>query len=166
MGLESPGSVRTRVGNWFDWCLRVRYAETDAQRIVHHAEYLVYMEEARCELVRALGLSYRTLEERGLSLVVTEAQLRYSSPAEFDDRLRVRARISRVRSREVVFEYRIEHVESGRLGREEPPLTYSWTGSQGDNRPGVDNGWPACRAFRWTRRARREPSDAGAACVI
>ena len=115
MGLESPGSVRTRVGNWFDWCLRVRYAETDAQRIVHHAEYLVYMEEARCELVRALGLSYRTLEERGLSLVVTEAQLRYSSPAEFDDRLRVRARISRVRSREVVFEYRIEHVESGRL---------------------------------------------------
>lgn len=115
MGPESPGSVRTRDGNWFDWCLRVRYAETDAQRIVHHAEYLVYMEEARCELVRALGLSYRTLEERGLSLVVTAAQLRYSSPAEFDDRLRVRARISRVRSREVVFEYRIEHVESGRL---------------------------------------------------
>ena len=115
MGPESQGSERTRVGSWFDWCLRVRYAETDAQRIVHHAEYLVYMEEARCELVRALGLSYRTLEERGLSLVVTEAQLRYSSPAEFDDRLRVRARISRVRSREVVFEYRIEHVESGRL---------------------------------------------------
>ena len=115
MGPESQGSERTRVGSWFDWRLRVRYAETDAQRIVHHAEYLVYMEEARCELVRALGLSYRTLEERGLSLVVTEAQLRYSSPAEFDDRLRVRARISRVRSREVVFEYRIEHVESGRL---------------------------------------------------
>lgn len=115
MGPESQGSERTRVGSWFDWCLRVRYAETDAQRIVHHAEYLVYMEEARCELVRALGLSYRTLEERGLSLVVTAAQLRYSSPAEFDDRLRVRARISRVRSREVVFEYRIEHVESGRL---------------------------------------------------
>lgn len=100
---------------WFDWHLRVRYAETDAQRIVHHAEYLVYMEEARCELVRALGVPYKLLEERGLNLVVTGADLRYKAPAVYDDLLRVRARVRCVRSREVTFEYRIEHTESGRL---------------------------------------------------
>lgn len=110
-----PDLSMLQAGGWFDWHLRVRYAETDAQRIVHHAEYLVYMEEARCELVRTLGLPYKLLEERGLNLVVTGADLRYKAPAVYDDLLRVRARVSRVRSREVTFEYRIEHTESGRL---------------------------------------------------
>lgn len=106
---------RLRAGGWFDWCVRVRYAETDAQRIVHHAEYLIYMEEARSELVRALGIPYTKLEAEGLNLVVTGAELRYKSAATYDDVLAVKVRISRVRSREVVFEYRIEMAATGRL---------------------------------------------------
>lgn len=105
----------SQADGWFSWQLRVGFAETDAQRIVHHAEYLVYMEEARCELVRALGVPYKLLEERGVNLVVTRADLRYKAPAVYDDLLRVRTRVGCVRSREVVFEYRIEHAGSGRL---------------------------------------------------
>jgi acyl-CoA thioester hydrolase len=84
--------------------IRVRYQETDAQGIVHHANYLTWFEQGRVELLRAAGLSYRTLEEAGVILVVAEAQVRYYSPARFDDGLRlvtttVRAKGARIEHR-------------------------------------------------------------------
>ena len=100
---------------WFRLQLRVRYAETDAQGVVHHANYLVYMEQARTEFTRARGLPYGELEARGVNLLVAEASLRFRAAAVFDDPLLVRLRITRVRSRTITFGYRIEHEETGRL---------------------------------------------------
>lgn len=113
--LASANLAALRAGGWFDWLIRVRYAETDAQRIVHHANYLVYMEEARTELVRVLGVPYTEMERLGFNIVVAHAECSFRCAAVFDDLIKVRARLERVRSREVAFQFRLEHAETGRL---------------------------------------------------
>lgn len=100
---------------WVDVCFRVRYAETDAQGVVYHSNYLVYMEVGRSELARAGGLPYAELEARGVNLLVVRAEVRYKAPARYDDPLRVRTRVREIGGRLVTFAYRIEHAESGRL---------------------------------------------------
>lgn len=65
--------------------LRVRFAETDAMGIVHHAAYLPYLEEARVEYLRAVGHPYQQLQAEGLDIAVLEAMVRYLRPLRFDD---------------------------------------------------------------------------------
>lgn len=69
--------------------VRVRYAETDKMGVVYHANYLVWFEVGRCELLRQLGWSYRELEADGISLPVIEAQCEYRQPTRYDDELAV-----------------------------------------------------------------------------
>lgn len=76
--------------------IRVRYQETDAQRRVHHANYLTYFEMGRTEMLRARGMTYRAFEEAGLYLVVAEARCSYRAPAEYDDLLRLRTWVQKV----------------------------------------------------------------------
>lgn len=88
--------------------IRVRYQETDGQGIVHHANYLTWLELGRVELLRAAGHSYKELEQQGILLVVAEANLRYFQPARFDDLLRlvtttVRAKGARIEHRYEIF---------------------------------------------------------------
>jgi acyl-CoA thioester hydrolase len=71
-----------------DFCidLRVRFAETDAMRVAHHAAYLPYLECARVEYLRALGHPYGELRDRdGLEFAVVGVELRYHAPLRFDD---------------------------------------------------------------------------------
>jgi acyl-CoA thioester hydrolase len=70
--------------------LRVRYAETDQMGVVYHANYFVWFEVGRVELLRSLGWSYRTLETQGIGLPVIAASCRYRHPARYDDELEVR----------------------------------------------------------------------------
>ena len=77
--------------------IRVRYAETDRMGLLHHANYLVYFEQARTELLRSFGLSYRDLEDKGYLLVLTKVEVRYSRPAHYDDLLTVRTTVTRRR---------------------------------------------------------------------
>ena len=66
--------------------LRVRFAETDAMGVAHHAAYLPYLETARVEYLRALGHPYRELRDRdGLEFAVVGVDLRYHAPLRFDD---------------------------------------------------------------------------------
>lgn len=85
--------------------LRVRYAETDRQRILYHAHTLTYFEVARTEMLRAAGVRYADLEAQGIFLVVVEARVRYRSPAGYDDLLRIRTRITEVTPVRIVFTY-------------------------------------------------------------
>ncbi len=87
--------------------IRVRYAETDAMGIVYHANYLVWMEIARTELFRLLGLPYTQFESEGLALAVVDAALRYKAPAKYDDLLELHAEVTEVSSRKVVFSYKV-----------------------------------------------------------
>lgn len=69
--------------------IRVRYAETDRMGLLHHANYLVYFEQARTDLLRAQGGNYKDLEDRGFFLVVAKIEIKYRSPAYYDDELRI-----------------------------------------------------------------------------
>jgi acyl-CoA thioester hydrolase len=71
--------------------VRVRYAETDKMGVVYYANYFVWFEVARADLLRSHGWSYREMEEQGISLPVIEAECQYHRPAKYDDELEVRA---------------------------------------------------------------------------
>ena len=92
---------------------RVRYAETDQMKVVHHRNYLVWCELGRTDLIRMLGTSYAEIEKQGVLLAVVEANLRYHAPARYDDRIRVRTVLREARSRSVTFEYTIENADTG-----------------------------------------------------
>jgi acyl-CoA thioester hydrolase len=76
--------------------IRVRYAETDRMGLLHHANYLVYFEQGRTELLRSVGLTYRDMEDQGFLLVLTHVDVRYRSPAYYDDLLTLRTIVDRV----------------------------------------------------------------------
>jgi acyl-CoA thioester hydrolase len=78
----APASVST---------VRVRYAETDKMGVVYYANYFVWFEVARADLLRALGWTYREMEHAGVSLPVIEAHCVYQRPARYDDEVEIRA---------------------------------------------------------------------------
>jgi len=67
--------------------LRVRYSEVDRMGAVHHSRYAVYFEMGRTELLRANGYDYKTLEDKGILLVIAQLNCRYKAPARYDDEL-------------------------------------------------------------------------------
>ena len=75
--------------------IRVRYAETDRMGLLHHANYLVYFEQGRTELLRSRGLAYKELEDQGFLLVLTKVEVRYRSPARYDDLLTLKTSVVR-----------------------------------------------------------------------
>ena len=75
--------------------IRVRYAETDRMGLLHHANYLVYFEQARTDLLRGLGTNYRDLEDQGYYLVITKVDVKYKRPAHYDDLLTIRTTVTR-----------------------------------------------------------------------
>ena len=88
--------------------VRVRYAETDQMGIVYYANYLVWFEVGRVELLRSLGFSYSVLEtEHECVLPVVEATCRYRSPARYDDRILIETRPALMRGSVLKFAYRI-----------------------------------------------------------
>jgi acyl-CoA thioester hydrolase len=88
--------------------LRVRYAETDAMGIVHHATYPVWMELGRSDFLRELGQSYAEWEARGVRLVVNEIRVRFRSPARYDELVKVHTWLRETGRRRIIFAYRIE----------------------------------------------------------
>ena len=87
--------------------LRVRYAETDKMGVVYHANYFMWFEMGRCELLRGIGRSYRDLEASGIGLPVIEAYCEYKSPARYDDELVVTTKGTLLSPARVEFEYEI-----------------------------------------------------------
>ena len=107
-------------GYRFSTEISVRFAETDAQGIAHHASFLVWCEVARIEWLALHAGGYRRIQERGIEAVKTEAHLRYRRAAAFDDRLRVWARCVDVRGARFRYEYAIE--------RDGDTIADGWTG--------------------------------------
>ncbi len=88
--------------------VRVRYAETDQMGIVYYANYLVWFEIGRVELLRSLGLAYSQLEtEHECILPVVEAKCRYRSPARYDDLILIETRPALLRGSVIKFAYRV-----------------------------------------------------------
>jgi acyl-CoA thioester hydrolase len=87
--------------------IRVRYKETDPMGFLHHANYLVYFELGRTELLRADGGNYRKMEEEGLFVVVVKAECKYRRPARYDDLLRLRTTVTRVTQVKIEHQYEL-----------------------------------------------------------
>ena len=95
--------------------VRVNYSETDQMGVVYHANYLIWFDRARTELMRETGLTYRALEQQGVYLAVSQIKVRYRAPARYDDLLRIRCWVRELVSRRVIFGYAVEHTETGAL---------------------------------------------------
>lgn len=91
--------------------IRVRYAETDRMGLLHHANYLVYFEQARTELLRDQGKTYKDLEDAGFFLVVSKLEVKYRAPAHYDDLLTVRTTVTRTSP--VRLEHKYEVLRAG-----------------------------------------------------
>lgn len=82
--------------------------------VVHHSNYVTYYEEARTELLRELGTTYRLLEESGIMLPVLEVSMKYYIPARYDDLLTVRITLAELPTARMVFDHEIRN-EAGEL---------------------------------------------------
>ena len=101
---------------YHDATVRVRYAATDQMGVVYHANYLVWFEVGRIELIRALGIEYTRMEkEDDCHIVVADAHCRYQQPSRYDEVLRIRTRIAESRNRIVKFSYELFRDTDGKL---------------------------------------------------
>jgi acyl-CoA thioester hydrolase len=102
--------------DYHDAMVRVRYAETDQMGVVYHANYLIWFEVGRVELMRAAGLEYKRMEiEDDCHIVVADAHCRYHQSALYDEVLRVRTRIAESRNRIVKFSYEVIRDADGKV---------------------------------------------------
>jgi acyl-CoA thioester hydrolase len=95
-------------GYRFSTEVRVRFAETDAQRIAHNATYLVWFEVARIAYLDEYTAGYRAFQDAGYEATVVEAHVRYLTPAVFDDVLRIWTRCVNVRGARFQYDYVLE----------------------------------------------------------
>jgi acyl-CoA thioester hydrolase len=93
--------------------IRVRFAETDAQGVVHNSNYFVWFEVARVEFLERFAGGYQRLRDLGIESFVLESHARFIAPAVFDDRLLVHTRCLDIRGARFRFEYAVER--SGEL---------------------------------------------------
>lgn len=92
----------------FSFDVRIAYADTDRMGVVYYGNYLTLFERGRTELMRSLGMRYRDLEEvEKVFLPVSEAQVKYLSPAKYDDLIKVVTRIKELGGAHIDFEYDI-----------------------------------------------------------
>ncbi|MGH9523492.1 MAG: acyl-CoA thioesterase [Terriglobales bacterium] len=96
--------------------IRVRYAETDQMGVVYHANYFIWFEVGRVELLRQIGFSYREMEEQDQCFIaVVEARCRFKAPARYDDEIRIRTSIKHVRNSFIQFDYEAVRASDGTL---------------------------------------------------
>lgn len=93
--------------------VRVRYAETDRMGLLHHANYLVYFEQARTELLRDGGRTYKDMEDEGFFLVVARLEVKYKLPAHYDDLLTIRTTVTKTSP--IRIEHKYEVLRGGTL---------------------------------------------------
>jgi acyl-CoA thioester hydrolase len=92
----------------FSTDIRIRFAETDAQGIAHHASFVVWLEVARVAYLEAFAGGYQAIRDRGIEALTTEVFVRYLQAAYFDERLVVWTRCVDLRGARFRYEYRIE----------------------------------------------------------
>lgn len=95
--------------------IKPTYRDTDQMGVVYHANYLVYFEVARTEMLRNMGYEYRKLENMGIILPVLECRVKYIKPAVYDDEVEVSCKVSYFKGIRMRIEYEMKSKESGEL---------------------------------------------------
>ncbi len=91
----------------FNITIRANYADTDQMGFVHHANYAKYLEFARWELFRSLGLTYKSIEEEGILIPVIDMQFRFIKPIFYDDLIRISLKMQLIGSTRLLIKYQI-----------------------------------------------------------
>lgn len=87
--------------------IRVRYFETDRMGLLHHANFIVYFEQARTEMLRKRGVTYREVEDSGYFLVIVDMACKFKRPARYDDLLTIKTVVERVTHVKLVHRYEV-----------------------------------------------------------
>ncbi len=93
----------------FSTDVRIRFAETDAQGIAHHASFVVWLEVARVAYLARHAGGYQAIRDRGIEALTTEVCLHYHRAATFDETLTVWTRCTGMRGARFTYEYAVEH---------------------------------------------------------
>lgn len=104
--------------------IRVRYAETDQMGVVHHGNYALYLEMARIEWLRKLGISYKSMEEEGMGLPVVSLSINFKKSALYDDVIKVKTQLKKQPTALVQFEYELTNQKDQLLCTAEVVLAF------------------------------------------
>lgn len=104
--------------------LRVRYGETDQMGYCYYGNYAQYFEVGRVEAMREVGMSYKSLEEKGVMLPVSDFKVKYKSPAKYDDLLLITTKIVEIRGARIIFEYIIHNEKQELVAEAETTLVF------------------------------------------
>lgn len=104
--------------------LRVRYGETDQMGYCYYGNYAQYFEVGRVESLREVGMSYKSLEENGVMLPVSEFKVKYKSPAKYDDLLLILTKITAIKGARIVFNYTIHNEKQELIAEAETTLVF------------------------------------------
>ncbi len=94
-----------------EFSFRVRYGETDQMGVVYHGNYAQYLEIGRVEWLRQLGISYKSMEERGVMLPVISLQMNFKKSATYDDLITIRTKLKRTPAVKIEFDFEIFNEE-------------------------------------------------------
>jgi acyl-CoA thioester hydrolase len=104
--------------------LRVRYGETDPMKYVYYGNYAEYLEVARVELFRSIGISYDEIEKRGIWLPVSEYKIKYLKPAFYDEILEIHTTVKKIPGVRIEFEYEIYNHSKQKITEAEVTLFF------------------------------------------
>lgn len=96
---------------WHQHMLRVHYQDTDQMGVVHHANYVGWLEIGRTEMMRDAGIAYREMEELGLLLPVVDMSIQYRRPARYDETITVFTKMTNFSAVRLQFEYEVRRME-------------------------------------------------------
>ncbi len=105
--------------------LRVRYGETDQMGYVYYGNYAQYFEVARVELMRAVDMSYKSMEEQGYILPVLEFRIKYFRPAYYDDLLTIKTTIKEIPTSKIKFDYEVFNEKGDLLNKAHTTLVFA-----------------------------------------
>ncbi|NLN24293.1 MAG: acyl-CoA thioesterase [Bacteroidetes bacterium] len=104
--------------------IRVRYGETDQMGVVYYGNYALYIEQGRTEWLRAIGISYKWMEDNGIMLPVVHFSIDYKASAYYDDWITVETRLSEKPNVKIQFEYNVFNEENKLLATAKTVLVF------------------------------------------
>lgn len=106
--MDSENQIKPYIHN-------AKYYETDQMGIIHHSNYIRWMEDARVDFMNQCGLSYKAMEENGIVSPVISVSCKYKSMVHFDDTVEIKVKVSKYNGVRLDFEYEITDSETGEL---------------------------------------------------
>lgn len=104
--------------------IRVRYADTDQMGYMYYGNYAEFYEVGRVEMLRSLGMTYKSMEESGIIMPVTELKCKYIKPALYDEEITVKVFIDRMPSVRIHFRYELYNEKDELINNGETTLVF------------------------------------------